>query len=109
MDELTLIVKQAKRNMRSRTALGASLFVAVSCFCCVYLIAFAQVANSVMSRDWLASSSLSVLIELVAFEVLPALAVGFLGLVYLGCKMRCVIWILVVVEFYRFIRNFVDT
>ena len=43
------------------------LFVMVSSFCCVYLIAFTHVANSAMSRDWLVSSSISIVIDLVAF------------------------------------------
>ena len=62
-----------------------------------------------MSRDWLVSSSVSIVIDLIAFEILPALFVAHIGLLYLGCKLRCFLWILVAIECYRFLRNFVDT
>ena len=81
----------------------------VSGFCCVYLIAFAHLANPTMSRDWLVSSSISILIDLVAFEVLPAFAVGVLGILFFGCKARCLLWILASIEIYRFVRNLIDT
>ena len=109
VDEFAAILKEAKSKSRSRFGLGISLFVALSCFCCLYLIGFSQAASSEMSRDWLISSSLSIIIDLVAFEVLPAIVVAHVGLMYLGCKLRCFFWILVLIEGYRTIRNFVDT
>ena len=89
--------------------LGMSLFVIVSCFCCLYLVSFAHVANSVMSRDWLVSSSISILIDLFAFEILPAVAVANLGILYLGCQIKCFFWLLVSIEWYRLIRNIAST
>ena len=62
-----------------------------------------------MSRDWLVSSSISIAIELFVFEVVPALAVGLFGLAYFGCKIKCMMWLLVSIEGYRFVRNFIDT
>ena len=62
-----------------------------------------------MSRDWLVSSFLSIAIDMLGFEIIPAFAVAYLGLLYFGCKMRCVMWLLLAIEGYRFIRNFVDT
>ena len=92
--EFNSILKQARRKSRSCIGLGISLFVVVSCFCCLYLIAFAHVANSQMSRDWLVSSSISIIIDLVAFELLPAIAVANIGLLYFGCKLRVFFWLL---------------
>ena len=51
-----------------------------------------------MSRDWLVSSSLSIAIDLVIFEIFPAIVVGMLGLVCLGCKVKCVMWLIVSIE-----------
>ena len=62
-----------------------------------------------MSRDWLVSSSTSIVIDIFGFEVLPAVVVAYLGLLYFGCKLRCVMCLLVTIEAYRFIRNFIDT
>ena len=85
------------------------VFAIISLFCCVYLIAFSHVANPQMSRDWLVSSSISITIDLVLFEIFPAIAVGCLGLVYFGCKVKCAMWLIVSIEGYRFMRNFIDT
>ena len=61
-----------------------------------------------MSRDWLVSGLLSLAIDLVVFEAIPAVSVAFFGVLYLGCKLKCLIYPLVLIEGYRFIRNFVD-
>ena len=106
--EFNSILKEARRKTRCRIGLGISLFVVISCFCCLYLIAFAHVANSQMSRDWLVSSSISILIDLIAFEFLPAIVVAHIGLLYFACKLKCLLWILTAIEGYRFLRNFVD-
>ena len=84
------------------------LFALLFCFLCLYLIAFAHIATPSMSRDWLVSSAMSLVIDLVIFEALPALSVAFLGILYVGCKMSCLIWGLVPIECYRLFRNFVD-
>ena len=84
------------------------LFVLLSCFLCLYLITFAHVANPTMSRDWLISSLLSLLIDLLVFELIPAMSVALFGVLYLGCRVKCLICPLVSIEGYRFFRNFVD-
>ena len=61
-----------------------------------------------MSRDWLVSSLLSVVMDLVLFEAIPAVSVAFLGVLYLGCKKKCLVCPFVSIEGYRYVRNFVD-
>ena len=84
------------------------LFALLSSFLCLYLVAFAHVASPSMSRDWLVSSLLSLVIDLVIFEAIPAVNVAFFGVLYFVCKLKCLLCPLVVIEGYRFIRNFVD-
>ena len=84
------------------------LFAALSCFLCLYLIAFAHLASPSMSRDWLVSSLLSLVIDLVVFEAVAAMSVALFGVLYLGCKMKCLLCVLVLVEGYHFVRNFAD-
>ena len=84
------------------------LFVLLSCFLCLYLIAFAHIATPTMSRDWLVSSFISFAIDLVVFEAIPAFSVAIFGVLYFGCKLKCFMCLLVLIEAYRFFRNFVD-
>ena len=62
-----------------------------------------------MSTDWLQSSLISILVDMFLFELIPAVSVAFFGLLMLGCRMRTMICLIVTIEGYRFIRNFVDT
>ena len=91
-----------------RVCFGMVLFALLSCFLCLYLIAFACIASPSMNRDWLVSSLLSLAIDLVLFEVLAAVSVAFFGVLCLSCKMKCLLCFLVLIEGYRFVRNFVD-
>ena len=84
------------------------LFALLSCFLCLYLIAFAHIATPSMSRDWLVSSLLAVVIDLVVFEALAAVTVALLGVLYLGCRMKSLMCVLVAIEGYRLVRNFVN-
>ena len=84
------------------------LFALLSCFLCLYLIAIAHLATPSMGRDWLVSSLLSVVIDLVVFEALAAISVALLSVLYLLCKMKCLLCFLVLIEGYRFVRNFID-
>ena len=84
------------------------LFALLSCFLSLYLIAFAHVASPSMSRDCLVSSFISLAIDLVLFEAIPALSVPIFGLLYFGCKSKCFMCLLVSIEGYRFVPNFVD-
>ena len=95
------MLKEVRRKTCCRVVCGMILFVLVSLFCCGYLVVFSHVANP--------QSSLSIAIDLVIFEIFPAIVVGMLGVVYLGCKVKCVMWLIVSIEAYRFLRNFVDT
>ena len=109
VDELSHLLKEIRRQTCCRVACGLLFFIMISLFCCTYLIAFSQVANPAMNRDWLVSTSISIMLDLVVFEMVTSISVGFLGLIYFGCKLQCVICLLVLIEVYRFIRNFVDT
>ena len=84
------------------------LFALLSCFLCLYLICFAHIATASMSRDWLVSSLLSLVIDLVAFEALAAVSVAILGVLYLVCKVKCLLCLLGSIEGYRVIRSLVD-
>ena len=84
------------------------LFALLSCFLCLYLIAFAHMASASMSKDWLVSSFISLAIDLVAFEAIPAFSVAVLGVLYFGCKWKCFMCLIMSIEGYRFVRNFVD-
>ena len=108
LKQLSKVVDRAKKGKRKRVCCGMVLFALLSCFLCLYLIAFAHVASPSMSRDWLVSSFISLAIDLVVFEAIPAFSVTIFGLLYFGCKSKCFMCLLVLIESYRFVRNFVD-
>ena len=62
-----------------------------------------------MSRDWLQSAFISIFIDMFLFELIPALIVALFGLMMFGCEIRKMMWLILAIEGYRFIRNFVDT
>ena len=86
---------------------GWVLFWAVSCFCFLYIIAFCEMATPSAQEEWLTSSALSIVVDLVFFEVLPALVVSGVGVVSLGCKWKCGFFLIFVIEGYRAICSFV--
>lgn len=96
-------------RIRCRVGCGFALFTVISCFCCLYLLGFSQLANASTGRDWLVSSFMSIGVDMLIFEMIPAALVAVLGLLVIGCKASCLVWLIVAIEVYRFLRNFVDT
>ena len=97
------------KNIYYRLIIGFILFAVLSLFLLLYIISFCHVVGLSLSLDWLISSALSILIDQVAFELCPALAVGFLGTLQ-GCCKRCkaLLWIIVTIEMYRLYRNLIE-
>ncbi len=62
-----------------------------------------------MSRDWISGSFISVGIDVVVFEVVPAFLVGLFGSVLFGCSAKCTLCAIVTIELYRMIRNLIDS
>lgn len=85
--------------------IGTFLFFVVSCFLSLYIVAFGEVAASSVKRNWLASSGSSLAIDLVVFEVLPALFYGGIVSLVFGCDCRCWLCLVISLELYRSFRN----
>ncbi len=85
---------------------GFLLFVLIAHLLLLYILNFCALAGPRVSRDWLTSSLLTVLIDQLAFELAPALAVGLLGVLRTCCR-RCSgsLWVAVLIELYRAYRN----
>ena len=70
---------------------------------------FCELASSLAEQSWLASSAFSILIDMAIFELVPALAVGCLGVLSFGCHAKCFLKLLFLIEGYRALRSFVGT
>ena len=97
------------KELHLRVLVGFVFFFVLSLFLLLYIISFCHVAGLATSVDWLIASAISILLDQVAFEVLPALAVGFLGTLQ-GCCSRCraLLWVIVLIELYRLYRNLIQ-
>ena len=68
-------------------------------------MAFGHVVSLRMQQEWVTSSGASLAIDLVAFEIAPALFFGSLALLILMCDCKCCLCSLVFLDLYRVFRN----
>lgn len=99
--------KKAKCKKCCIRSLGWANFFLMSCFCCLFMICFCLVASEGAQEEWLVSSLISIGIDLFGFEIAPALTVGLLGAMRFGCKAKCALSLILVIEGYRSVRNYV--
>ncbi len=84
---------------------GLAVFVGTSLFFCLYLVGFCEMANARAEQDWMVSSLISVGIDMAAFELLPAVTVGCVGLCVAGCRLSCLVCVVALIKCSRGIRN----
>ena len=97
--------KRHSSRLRCHKCLGFSFFFLLSSALCLYLVAFGHVVSITMQKNWVQSSGASLAIDLVAFEVLPALFFGVVGLLIFVCDCKCCLCALVSLDLYRVFRN----
>ena len=85
--------------------LGFILFVNLSCFLCLYLVAFSHKVQMELQEQWMLSSGAALAIDLIAFEILPAFFFGGVGLVVVGGHCKCCLCSLLFLDVYRAFRN----
>ena len=85
--------------------MGFTFFLLLSNFLCLYLVAFGHVVTLTLQKNWIQSSGASLAIDLVAFEVVPALFFGGVGLLIFVCDCKCCLCALVSLDLYRVFRN----
>ena len=86
---------------------GWLLFISISLFCFLFIIAFCEVAHESTQLQWLLSTGLSLLLDMVVFEIAIPVIVGCLGALSFGCGLKCILlWIIVLIEALRSIRSF---
>ncbi len=98
---------QHRSRLNCSLCTGYSLFALISLVFCTYLLAFGHIVTATLQENWMTSSGASVAVDLVAFEVLPALFFGRVGVLILSCDCKCCLCSLVFLEVYRSFRNVV--
>ena len=104
VSELEQVYRKNSQRLCCRRALGFFLFFIASSILCLYLIGFG-IAHVTLQKNWVQSSGVSVAIDLVVFELIPAMAFGWLGLMIVWCKCNCCLWMMMWLDVYRFFRN----
>ena len=88
---------------------GYLIFFALMIFLSLFVVAFCEKANSAMSKKWMESSLIGILIDQVAMELAAALAIGLILAFYrMFRSCKCLIFIAVLIEIYRLYRNLTD-
>ena len=101
--------RSMKKKIRCKTAGGLVFFVLLSNLLLLYIICFCHVASQRMAEDWLRSSGILVILDLLIFEFLPGIMFGVLGLFYRFCHENSLMLCLMrLIESYRLYRNLVE-
>lgn len=100
--------KRVSRRLKCRLLSAITFFFLLSHFLLLYLICFCHIASDTMVYDWGLSALVAIMIDQVAFEIVPSFIVGFFGVLRAYCcKCSGMSCILILVEVYRLYRNVV--
>ena len=101
--------RSMKKRIRCKTVGGLVLFVLLSNLLLLYIVCFCHVASQRMAEDWLRSSAILVLLDLLILEAFPGILFGTLGLFYRHCnRSNLLTCLIVLIESYRLYRNLVE-
>lgn len=109
VDSLKAIFLRFKRKLKCKLVAGFMLFGIFSNFFLLYIICFSHVASVKMSKDWARSSSLTIVIDLLVFELAPAVVVAFLAVMRGYCRgCKGILCFIIMIEIYRQYRNLIE-
>ena len=103
--QLEHVYRSHSKRIQCHKCLGFFFFFLFSCFLSLYLISFGHVVTMNLQKNWVQSSGTSLAIDLVAFEIVPALFFGCVGLLIFVCDCKCCMCALVSLDLYRVFRN----
>ena len=105
LKQLRIVYGNQAHRLQCHACIGFTFFFLLSSFLCLYLIAFGNVISIALQKNWVQSSGASLVIDMIAFEMIPALVFGLAGLLIFLCDCKCCLCPLVSVEVYRVFRN----
>ena len=109
VDSLKSTFLSFERKIKCKAVTGFLLFAFFSNFFLLFIICFSHVASGKMSEDWARSSSLTIVIDLLLFELGPAVVVAFLAVIRGYCQgCNGVVCFIILIEVYRQYRNLVE-
>ena len=83
-------------------------FGALSNFFLLYIICFCHVANRRKSLDWVRSSSITLVLDLLILEFIPSVLFAGVALLYSCCRSsKALLCFMMAIEVYRVYRNLV--
>ena len=100
-------IKSRSNNRKCLSFIKSFVWLLISVFLGLYIIAFFSLSAWEDQKNWLVSSLISVGLDMVIFEVLPATTLGILGILIYTCKLKCLLCLAVAIEAYRALRNVV--
>ena len=106
VNAIKTVYSRLKRCLRCRAVIGLAVFVLASNFLLLYIICFCHVASDGMTEDWVRSSVILVVLDLVILELMPGLLFGILGVFYGFCRSsKSFLCLIVAIQMYRLYRN----
>ena len=86
VEEIKKAYLRIKRCIKCRAIIGLFLYVVISIILLLYIICFCHIASHKVTYDWLRSSVILVVLDLVILELVPGILFGVLGLFYGFCR-----------------------
>lgn len=93
-----------KRKVNCRLLFGIIVFVGVSVLLCLYLIGFCHISDATVEDDWIKSSIVGLITDLLLIESLIAAIFGLFGSFW-GCCGKCGVCLLLPCQGIRRIKS----
>ena len=107
--EVKRIYDGMKKRIKCTNIARLVFFVLLSSFLLLFIVCFCHVATGRMAEDWIRSSGILLVLDLIVLEIVPGVIFGVLALVSVCSKSnKGVLCCLVSIEVYRVYRNLVE-
>ena len=84
--EFKIELSRLKPKLRRRHYTAGIIFLLIGTFSSLYLIGFGQLAGPEVGKEWVISVSISLAVDLIVFEMLPAVMVAGSGVLAAQCR-----------------------
>ena len=96
---------EKKRKINCRLVAGIILFIAITGSLCLYITGFCHISDESVEHDWVKSSLIGVIGDLVLIEGLIAFFFGLLGSMW-GCCGKCAVCFLSPIQSIRLPKSY---
>ena len=107
-EEMRALYRTYERRINCRIAINVVLFAMMTILELLFIICFGQIAPEAIVKEWFYSSCISILLDMVVFEVVAAFGFACCGVMKKYCRgCEGIVCLIIVLEMYRIYRNLV--